>query len=81
MHRTTDCAGLLKRAGLGGSARLEPSATFVELFAARRRERTARKARINDAVERYEYSQKAVADRLGLHDSKAGRLLRRPVTR
>ncbi len=49
--------------------------SLAELFAAARTDRTARDTRILDAVDRHGYSQKAVADWLGLHYSTVSRLV------
>lgn len=49
--------------------------SLAELFAAARTDRPARDARILDAVDRHGYSQKAVADWLGLHYSTVSRLV------
>jgi hypothetical protein len=49
--------------------------SLAELFAAARTDRATRDARILEAVDRHGYSQKAVADWLGLHYSTVSRLV------
>lgn len=49
--------------------------SLAELFAAAHTDRATRDARILDAVDRHGYSQKAVADWLGLHYSTVSRLV------
>jgi transposase len=49
---------------------------FEDIFKDVKRERVKRNREIADAVERWGYSQKEVADHLGLHYSTVSRLIK-----